>query len=415
MYKKLCIFLLLLLLTGCKFKSAKTETIIKNDENVKIAINYPVTKIKKIDKQVKNYVDNIYDVFKKDYSSAYDSELNISYSYDNLNNYISISLTTFISVNAYAHPLNEIYTIVYDKKKNKILNLGDVLSKEKLKEETPKLKKQLINKYKECIDISLIDSKINEDLINYDLFLINEDNIMILFNPYDVTSGNCNIINITIPLNNSTKKSEDVVLNITPDVIEIDSSKPTIALTFDDGPSKYTKKIVELLKKYDAVGTFFIIGNKVEIYDETIKLMYQNGNEIGNHSYDHKWLTRLTDDELNEQIEKTNEIIKKTTGVAPLLLRPSYGAINKKLRENIKLDIVMWDVDTRDWEIKNYKKIADKALSKIKDGDIILMHDVYERTYKALEIMLPKLKEQGFQLVTVSTLNELKKLKDESN
>lgn len=168
------------------------------------------------------------------------------------------------------------------------------------------------------------------------------------------------------------------------------------------------------MKENDAVGTFFVIGNKVEIYKDTILEMYKNGNEIGNHSYNHKWLTRLTDEEFYEQINKTGDIVKQITGFTPKLLRPTYGSINKKIRNISPLEITMWTVDTRDWSLTNYQKIATKALKDIKDGDIILMHDIYERSYKALEIILKELKKQGYQFVTVSDLNKIKELKKQN-
>lgn len=409
MYKKIGLIIIIFLICGCSKKETKTDTVIEYGDNIKIAINYPITNIKKVDQKIKNYINLTYQEFKNEYSNKLEntSELNISYYYNELKNYISISLTTFISSNTLAHPINKVYTIVYDKSAKKIVKLGDILNEGEIKKEIPRIKQQLIEKYKECLIVEMLDAKINEDLNKYQLFLIEEDSIILFFNPYEITSGNCNIINAEIPF--KTEKKEDKVENITPTYIEIDTTKPMVAFTFDDGPSKYTQKIIEILEKYEAVGTFFVIGNKLDIYKDTIKLMYQRGNEIGNHSFNHKWLTRLDNDELNIEINQTQNKVKEIIGIEPKLLRPTYGANNDYLRKNTNLKIIMWDIDTRDWELKNYKTIAKKALSKIKDGDIILMHDTRERTYKALEIMLSKLKEQGFQFVTVSQLKELKK------
>lgn len=413
MYKKLSIFLLILLLVGCSKKQEIAETVIETNNNSIIAINYPITHIKKLDKLIYNHIDKTYTNFKNKYDNNSEniSELNIDYSYNVIDDYISIYLKTFISTNTKSQTINEIYSIVYDKKKNKILKIEDFFSKEELDQIIPKIKQDLILKYKNEILIDLIETNINKNLANYQNFLLTTEGITIYFNPYILSSNNYNIMSIDIPVEISHTKEKKSSL-IIPDVIEYDSTKPVIALTFDDGPSRYTKKIVELLKKYNAVGTFFVIGNKIDIYQDTIKLMYKNGNEIGNHSYSHKWLTRLEKNEFEKQINDTQESIKNITGSYPKLLRPTYGSINKWLRANSKLDIVMWDVDTNDWRLKSYKTIANKALPKIKDGDIILMHDVYEKTYKALEVMLPKLKESGFEFVTVSELKELKKNKN---
>lgn len=191
----------------------------------------------------------------------------------------------------------------------------------------------------------------------------------------------------------------------------IDPSKPVIALTFDDGPSKYTADILSLLKENNAYATFFIVGNKVEAFSSTINTMVKNGNEIGNHSYSHKWLSRLSTNSIKEEIELTQNVLKNIAGYTPTLIRPTYGAVNKKLRNSTNLKVILWDVDTKDWKIKSEEKIAERALNSIEDGDIVLMHDIYERSYNALKIIIPALKEKGYQFVTVSELNEIKEIK----
>lgn len=191
----------------------------------------------------------------------------------------------------------------------------------------------------------------------------------------------------------------------------IDPSKPVIALTFDDGPSKYTDDILSLLKENNAYATFFVVGNKVETYSSTINTMIKNGNEIGNHSYSHKWLSRLSTNSIKEEIELTQNVLKNIAGYTPTLIRPTYGAVNKKLRNSTDLKVILWDVDTKDWKIKSEEKIAERALNSIEDGDIVLMHDIYGRSYNALKIIIPALKEEGYQFVTVSELHELKEIK----
>jgi peptidoglycan/xylan/chitin deacetylase (PgdA/CDA1 family) len=206
------------------------------------------------------------------------------------------------------------------------------------------------------------------------------------------------------------KKEENTTINYQAVDKTIDSNKPIIALTFDDGPSKYTKPIIDLLKQYNSNATFFVLGNKVKIYKETIIESINLGNEIGNHSYNHKWLSRLKVEELKEQINKTQNILKEEVNYTPILLRPTYGSVNKKIRNNTNLEIVLWNVDTLDWKIKSSKKIVERALSQIKDRSIILMHDTHERTYEALKIMIPKLIDEGYQFVTISELKKINKL-----
>ena len=175
------------------------------------------------------------------------------------------------------------------------------------------------------------------------------------------------------------KDNTELVVNTNNFSKVIDPSKPVIALTFDDGPSKYTDDILSLLKENNAYATFFVVGNKVETYSSTINTMIKNGNEIGNHSYSHKWLSRLSTNSIKEEIELTQNVLKNIAGYTPTLIRPTYGAVNKKLRNSTNLKVIIWDVDTKDWKIKSEEKIAERALNSIEDGDIVLMHDIYER------------------------------------
>ena len=187
-------------------------------------------------------------------------------------------------------------------------------------------------------------------------------------------------------------------------------SMKLIALTFDDGPSEYTDKIIDLLNDYNCHATFFVVGNKVLSNKDSIIKMVDNGNEIANHTYSHPWLTHLNVNNIVDEINQTNETILSVTGIKPRLFRPSYGAINKTVRNKINMDVVMWTNDSSDWKYKNYKTIASRVIKKVKNYDIILMHDTYERSYKALKIIIPKLQNQGYIFVTVTDLYEYKKM-----
>lgn len=184
----------------------------------------------------------------------------------------------------------------------------------------------------------------------------------------------------------------------------IDVNKKVVAITFDDGPSVYTNKLLDVLDFYDVNATFFVVGNKVKRYEDVLKRMVKRNDEIGNHSYSHKWLTRLKLGEMEKQINMTQDVIFDVTGYRPKLLRPTYGAVNRVLRKNTDLSIVLWNVDSMDWKTKNSTKIAYNVLNKVQNGDIILFHDTYERTLNALKIIIPKLLIDGYQFVTVSEL-----------
>ena len=177
----------------------------------------------------------------------------------------------------------------------------------------------------------------------------------------------------------------------------IDKEKKLISLTFDDGPNYNTNKVLEVLKEYNVPATFFVLGSK-------IKRIANSGHEIGNHTYNHKILTRLKEEEILKEIEDTNKQIYNVTGIYPKLLRPSYGIVNNTVKKLSDYPIIIWDIDTLDWKYHNSKKIAKRVLNKVEDGDIILMHDVYSSTATALKIIIPELQKNGYTFVTVSEL-----------
>ena len=185
-----------------------------------------------------------------------------------------------------------------------------------------------------------------------------------------------------------------------------DSTAPKyVALTFDDGPSGFTKEIVSLLKEYNYNATFFILGNKLNIdYKEILQESLKNGNEIGIHGFSHKSFTRLKMSELEDEINKSKKYVYNLTGYTPILVRPPYGNINNSIRKSGYGPYILWNNDTLDWKLRDAKKIYNRLANSIEENNIILMHDTYLTTYKALELILPYLKENNYKVVTVSKL-----------
>ncbi len=186
----------------------------------------------------------------------------------------------------------------------------------------------------------------------------------------------------------------------------INPKKKMIALTFDDGPGQYTKKIVKCLKKYGAHATFFVVGNRVDDYPEAVQAAYDAGCEIGNHSYDHAKLSALSVKGVTSEFKKTNKAVKSVIGVYPTVARAPYGAINSTVRKKCNLPLIQWSVDTLDWKTRSTSATISSVLNNARDGDIVLMHDIHQPTQKAALALIPKLVEEGYQLVTVSELAE---------
>ena len=191
--------------------------------------------------------------------------------------------------------------------------------------------------------------------------------------------------------------------------------KKTVALTFDDGPNgEKTKKLIEILKDNKMHATFFMVGNRMRNDPTTVKYVLESGNEIGSHSYHHKNLTRLKKEELIQEELDTQAIYKEITGEKLNLLRPPYGNINSLMKENLDYIFVNWNIDPEDWRYRNVEHIYNEVLSKVEDGDIILMHDLYDTTIEAVQKLLPELYARGFQVVSVTELANLKGINLES-
>lgn len=178
-----------------------------------------------------------------------------------------------------------------------------------------------------------------------------------------------------------------------------------VALTFDDGPNpEYTEKLLDGLKDRNVKATFFLLGEQVELYPDIVKRMYEEGHLIGNHSYDHVNLGAMCESDACDQIKRTNDAIYKVTGEYPEFLRPPFGSVKDNVDKDMNMIVTWWDIDTRDWEVQNVASIESKVLGKAKDGEIILMHDAYATSVTAALDLIDKMKQDGYEFVTVDEL-----------
>lgn len=185
-----------------------------------------------------------------------------------------------------------------------------------------------------------------------------------------------------------------------------DGEKKQIALTFDDGPTPtVTNRILDTLEKYHVKATFFVVGRQVEHDNDLLARAVGIGCEIGNHTWDHKNMTKYTKKALEQSIKKTEDIVKQYTGFDVSLVRPTYGNLNKRVKKNVARPMIYWNVDTLDWKTRDAKKIFSSIKNgKVRDGDIVLMHDLYPETADALEKIIPYLQKEGYEFLTVSEL-----------
>lgn len=184
-----------------------------------------------------------------------------------------------------------------------------------------------------------------------------------------------------------------------------------IALTFDDGPHpKETNEILDVLKKYDVKATFFVVGKHCNWYSKPLIRASKEGHEIGNHTFNHPDISNLSTDDIKKEIKLCEDTIVKLTGVKPTLFRPPFGSYNQgelgQIAKDCGYKIVLWTtVDAKDWKNPPPSQTSNIIISKVRNGDIILLHDYgTENTVKALDIIIPTMMKNGYKFVTVSEL-----------
>lgn len=185
----------------------------------------------------------------------------------------------------------------------------------------------------------------------------------------------------------------------------VDPLKPMVALSFDDGPSIYTERILKLLTEYNGHATFFMVGDNVDRYGDAVRAVYAQGSEIGNHTIAHLDLKKQSKSKILDEVVGNQEKINNALGFEiKSIIRPPYGNYNATVKETCDMPLVLWSVDSEDWKSRD----ADTVLAMIKkyanDGCIILCHDIYESTAKAVELFVPWLVEQGYQICTVTDM-----------
>lgn len=209
------------------------------------------------------------------------------------------------------------------------------------------------------------------------------------------------------PTQTAQQTASAQALPVGPGQRTIDPSRPMVALTFDDGPSETTPKILALLDQYGGRATFFVVGNRLANYNDILVQIAEQGSEIGCHTWSHKKLTELSDSEIERQLTKTTESVRQRTGQQQVLMRPPYGSHNANVRavsRKLGLAVIFWSIDTEDWRTRSASATYDVIMQNVKSGSIILCHDLHEATGEAMERVIPALVQQGYQLVTVSEL-----------
>lgn len=371
----------------------ETEKYIIQDD-YKFILSYPLIKNKKIDLKINNFVEEN----KKIYNQNSDNikSMIVNYEIQEYKNITFVELNSFIYYEDDYVENNEIISFKTDKKE--ILKLKDIFN-------TPyyisKLTTKTINQDKQ---------QINEE----NNFILSKSGLVIKYNYLNkIKEYKINYDEIETYLKEEYKMDDIVIPVLTPTKRNLNKykNKKLIALTFDDGPSNNTKYFIKELQKRDALVTFFVVGNRVKKYEDVLKEAYLMGNQIGSHTYSHKNLLYLNEEEITKEIEKTNEAIYNVIGTKPTIIRVPYGNINKKIRSISNMNHILWNVDTLDWKYKNSNRVYKEIIKHAEDGNIILLHDIFKTSVNGVLKAIDELKKQGYEFVTIDEMVYLKNIK----
>ncbi len=246
-----------------------------------------------------------------------------------------------------------------------------------------------------------VKSKYSSNVYN----IISADNFK---NAYVSVSDNGVSIYFDPRLFNNLEYDVKVILSNGEEKISEEFYDKVIAFTFDDGPSKYTIDVMNTLISNGSKATFFELGNRMKYNQETVKSLYNGGMEVASHTYAHKNLNKLSEAEIDEEVNSTNIIFNEITGANIGLVRPPYGNANSKVKSRVLYPLILWDVDTEDWLYRDAEHTYNHILENAKDGDIILMHDIYPETLEAVKMVVPVLISRGYKITTVSELASIK-------
>lgn len=369
-------------------KGLEDKEIVLENENYKINIDYPLYNVENIDKVIDEYLDlRINEITESELINS----LNIDYEIFKIDefDYLVFDIQSSLDENL--------------KYKTFLINKKDVVSYENVID-IEKVKEKVINYLDVKYSESLVGNINNLDF-NYVNYLFNNEGVKLYFNEVK-TSSISYVPNVFISkenLKNILKYEYDINKEY---VFKEVVKDKLMALTFDDGPSDATGDILDVLKSYDAHATFFALGNRMKTYKVTLQRIVDEGHEVASHTYSHKDLSTLDEKGILNQINTTNVNFNSITGEKIKYVRPPYGSYNSKVLNTVSHPLIMWNIDTKDWDTRDAKKTANTVIKKAFNGGIALMHDLYSSNVEALKIMLPELEAKGYRFVTISEMSE---------
>ena len=353
------------------YDSIITSNINYVDDKTSIDVEYPRFNNDKINKLI---TDSLYSYIKEFRKNEDNKSLNIRYDLYEIDNYVNVQYTISNSLDDVRYN-----NMLINVEKGELANITSLYDEEYLKNE-------IYNKVKEKYPNEVYDEIINEKMNNY-TFIMKADRLEVFFNTIYTKP------NIAIDYVLDNKKNDNAI-----------HKHKYIILTYNDGPSEYTDEILSILEKYDSSATFFMSGNKMKTYRETVENVYNSNSEIGSHGYSHINLENASEDDIDMEISLTNSIYNEITGDTLDLYRSPYNSYNSYM-DTMELNIIKNDIDSTDWLMKDTKTIYNNIIRNACDGCSITLRDTYKSSIELTEKLIPELNRLGYEVVSFSKYN----------
>lgn len=408
----------------------KNEGLFFNEETDKytIEIEYPKLKNKNIATYTQNYLDGKKEEFVKEVNEYENLPEDFKYEFKTEYEIIENSNTSGVHLTVYeytggAHH-NRLDRSYYVDNKEEVVTIKDFLLTDNSIDHLASIAYYYVMQYSNAnnlgFDETMAKDGLTSDPTNFEHFNFTDKGLEFIFPPYQVAYYAAGEVRITIPYEELIDiLKPEYIKNVKPSLmipitkrnLEDFANKKLIAFTFDDGPSyKATNKLLDNLDKYDARVTFFVMGNRINEYADTLKRASSMGNLIGSHTYSHKNLLKLDNFAIIDEIRKTNDNIKKITNQDNIYLRPPYGNINSNIKKIANMHTILWDLDTEDWKYKDRTRISNYIVSHAHDGAIVLLHDLYESSVDGALDAMSVLKDEGYAFVTIEEMALIKNI-----
>ena len=411
-----------------KYSGIRSKFVTRDNKREKVSIEYPIMENEKINRLISESIDKIDRDFQNTVllATVFDKPMTETIGYQvthNTSEALSIVVNIKQDMNG-AHPASMTQFWTFDKKSGEVVGLADFT------EQSDEAAEAIISAAKDNISQIIkqrqqpeidLNEIINKEALSNFIITNNGNSLAWPLGQASLLPSSYGELTITVPISSVSKYLQNPTARKFANIPKpAEKPKPapaaptptvankTIALTFDDGPGPYTEKLLDILDKYDAKATFFLIGSKVSARANTLRRMQSRGHQLGNHSWSHPELPKLSVDQIAGEIDRTNEAIRQATGVKPSILRPPYGAVNGVVLEQLRLrnmSSILWSVDTRDWADRNSQIVCSRAVAGARPGAVILMHDIHQTSVNAVPCILSSLKQQGYSFVTIQRLN----------